>query len=78
MDHIQHKFVEIGGLDLYVAELGPIRYDTDLLCAAATATVIVFLHGFPEIWYSWRHHILYDRTSANIRKQLQCQQEPGL
>ncbi|KAF5185336.1 Epoxide hydrolase [Thalictrum thalictroides] len=58
MDHIQHKFVEIGSLDLHVPELGPIRYDTDLLCVAATAIVIVFLHGFPEIWYSWRHQMV--------------------
>ncbi|PIA28356.1 hypothetical protein AQUCO_07100022v1 [Aquilegia coerulea] len=58
MEHIQQKFVEVGGLNLHVAELGPIRYDADLLCAAATATVIVFLHGFPEIWYSWRHQMV--------------------
>ncbi|PNX66404.1 epoxide hydrolase, partial [Trifolium pratense] len=22
------------------------------------APVVLFLHGFPELWYSWRHQIL--------------------
>ncbi|KAG5555113.1 hypothetical protein RHGRI_012592 [Rhododendron griersonianum] len=21
--------------------------------------VVLLLHGFPELWYTWRHHILY-------------------
>ncbi|KAF9608348.1 hypothetical protein IFM89_009283 [Coptis chinensis] len=58
MYHIHQNFVEIRGLSLHIAELGPICSGADVLCAAAAATVIVFLHGFPEIWYSWRHQMV--------------------
>ncbi|KAF8409298.1 hypothetical protein HHK36_005372 [Tetracentron sinense] len=46
MDQIQHKHVEIRGLKLHVAEIG------------SGPKVVVFLHGFPEIWYSWRHQMI--------------------
>ena len=26
---------------------------------AVTKPLILFLHGFPEFWYSWRHQIKY-------------------
>ncbi|KAK9085185.1 hypothetical protein Sjap_025596 [Stephania japonica] len=47
MDKIQHKFIDIRGLKLHVAEIGN-----------TGAPVVVFLHGFPEIWYSWRHQMI--------------------
>jgi len=28
------------------------------LCVAGDLGTVVFLHGFPEIWYSWRHQML--------------------
>ncbi|KAK4271510.1 hypothetical protein QN277_020196 [Acacia crassicarpa] len=46
MDQIQHKFVNLGGLKLHVADIG------------TGPNVVVFLHGFPEIWYSWRHQMV--------------------
>ncbi|EXB82801.1 Epoxide hydrolase 2 [Morus notabilis] len=46
MDQIQHKYVEVEGLKLHVAEIG------------TGPNVVVFLHGFPEIWYSWRHQMI--------------------
>ncbi|XP_020229538.1 uncharacterized protein LOC109810475 [Cajanus cajan] len=46
MDAIQHKFVNVGGLNLHVADIGSGR------------NAVVFLHGFPEIWYSWRHQMI--------------------
>ncbi|CAN0852966.1 Bifunctional epoxide hydrolase 2 [Linum grandiflorum] len=47
MDQIEHKFVEVeGGLKLHVAEIG------------SGDKAILFLHGFPEIWYSWRHQMI--------------------
>ncbi|KAJ9168879.1 hypothetical protein P3X46_020361 [Hevea brasiliensis] len=46
MDQIQHKYIKVQGLNLHVAEIG-------------TGTkVVLFLHGFPEIWYSWRHQMI--------------------
>ncbi|XP_057954558.1 uncharacterized protein LOC131148691 [Malania oleifera] len=46
MEEIQHTHVEVRGLKLHVAEIG------------TGAKVVVFLHGFPEIWYSWRHQMV--------------------
>ncbi|KAK4271512.1 hypothetical protein QN277_020198 [Acacia crassicarpa] len=46
MDQIQHKFVHVGSLKLHVADIG------------TGPNVVVFLHGFPEIWYSWRHQMI--------------------
>ena len=29
------------------------------IASIGTGPVILFLHGFPELWYSWRHQLLY-------------------
>lgn len=46
MEQIQHKHVQVGNLKLHVAEIG------------TGEKVVLFLHGFPEIWYSWRHQMV--------------------
>ncbi|XP_059438572.1 uncharacterized protein LOC132171305 [Corylus avellana] len=46
MDKIQNKFIDVRGLKLHLAEIG------------TGPKVIVFLHGFPEIWYTWRHQMI--------------------
>ncbi|XP_065877441.1 uncharacterized protein [Euphorbia lathyris] len=46
MDKIQHKFIQVGGLNLHVAEIG------------TGSKVVMVLHGFPEIWYSWRYQMI--------------------
>ncbi|KAL5704558.1 microsomal epoxide hydrolase [Ranunculus cassubicifolius] len=46
MDQIQHNFIDIRGLKLHVAEIG------------TGEKVVVFLHGFPEIWYTWRYQMI--------------------
>ncbi|KAL5218611.1 hypothetical protein ABZP36_019295 [Zizania latifolia] len=44
---IRHRTVEANGISMHVAEAGG---------EGAPATVL-FLHGFPELWYSWRHQM---------------------
>ncbi|GMY37311.1 bifunctional epoxide hydrolase 2-like [Fagus crenata] len=46
MDQIQHNFINVRGLKLHLAEIG------------SGPHVVVFLHGFPEIWYTWRHQMM--------------------
>lgn len=46
MEKIQHKNVSINGINMHVAEIGE-------------GPAVVFVHGFPELWYSWRHQMLY-------------------
>lgn len=42
---IDHRFVAANGLRFHVAECG------------AGDKLALFLHGFPELWYSWRHQL---------------------
>lgn len=45
MEKIQHTIVATNGINMHVASIG-------------TGPAILFLHGFPELWYSWRHQLL--------------------
>ncbi|KAI7991062.1 Epoxide hydrolase A [Camellia lanceoleosa] len=45
MEKIEHKTVSVNGINMHVAEIG-------------VGPAILFLHGFPELWYSWRHQML--------------------
>ncbi|KAK7397159.1 hypothetical protein VNO78_18326 [Psophocarpus tetragonolobus] len=44
-DGIEHRRVEVNGIKMHVAEKGK-------------GPVVLLLHGFPELWYSWRHQIV--------------------
>ncbi|HEX3839801.1 MAG TPA: alpha/beta hydrolase [Acidimicrobiales bacterium] len=44
MIEITHHRIPTNGIELHVAESGP-----------AAGPPIVLCHGFPELWYSWRH-----------------------
>ncbi|KAJ9550041.1 hypothetical protein OSB04_022584 [Centaurea solstitialis] len=46
MEKIEHKMVAVNGINMHVAELGK-------------GPMILFIHGFPELWYTWRHQIRY-------------------
>ena len=45
MDTIQHRTVSVNGINMHVAEKGE-------------GPIVLFIHGFPELWYTWRHQIL--------------------
>ncbi|KAJ9171795.1 hypothetical protein P3X46_015109 [Hevea brasiliensis] len=45
MENIQHAIVPTNGIKMHIASIG-------------TGPVILFLHGFPELWYTWRHQLL--------------------
>ncbi|KAK7284391.1 hypothetical protein RJT34_19136 [Clitoria ternatea] len=45
MEGIKHRRVEVNGIKMQIAEKGH-------------GPVVLFLHGFPEFWYSWRHQIV--------------------
>ncbi|PPD89517.1 hypothetical protein GOBAR_DD13544 [Gossypium barbadense] len=46
MEKIQKSHVQVGGLKLHVAQIG------------TGPKVVLFLHGFPEIWYSRKHQMI--------------------
>ncbi|PNY10066.1 epoxide hydrolase [Trifolium pratense] len=47
MEEIEHRTVEVNGIKMHIAEKGNKQ-----------GPVVLFLHGFPELWYSWRHQIV--------------------
>ncbi|OQU90682.1 hypothetical protein SORBI_3001G025300 [Sorghum bicolor] len=47
---VRHRQLEANGISMHVAEAGPVD---------ASAPAVLFVHGFPELWYSWRHQMDY-------------------
>jgi pimeloyl-ACP methyl ester carboxylesterase len=41
---VTHRHLNVNGIELYVAELG-------------SGPPVILCHGFPELWYSWRHQL---------------------
>jgi pimeloyl-ACP methyl ester carboxylesterase len=41
---IRHHTIQLSEVDMHVAEAGD-------------GPAVIFLHGFPELWYSWRHQM---------------------
>ncbi|KAK2412075.1 epoxide hydrolase A [Trifolium repens] len=46
LENIEHKTVTVNGINIHIAEKGK-------------GPLILFIHGFPDLWYSWRHQITY-------------------
>ncbi|KAL3697308.1 hypothetical protein R1sor_011384 [Riccia sorocarpa] len=44
MDEISHRTLEVNGIKMHIAEQGK-------------GPLVLLLHGFPGLWYSWRHQI---------------------
>jgi pimeloyl-ACP methyl ester carboxylesterase len=47
MPEIEHQQIHTNGIELHVASCGP-----------ADGPPVVLCHGFPELWYSWRHQLV--------------------
>ncbi|XP_028781923.1 uncharacterized protein LOC114738072 [Neltuma alba] len=45
MEKIEHTRVMTNGIKMHLASIG-------------SGPVVLLLHGFPELWYSWRHQLL--------------------
>lgn len=46
LDGVGHQTLHAGGIDVHVASAGP-----------ADGPPVLLLHGFPELWFSWRHQL---------------------
>ncbi|CAD5171600.1 unnamed protein product [Musa acuminata subsp. malaccensis] len=46
VDKVEHSYLETRGLSLHIAHVGK-----------GELGAVLFIHGFPEIWYSWRHQM---------------------
>ncbi|KAJ8504736.1 hypothetical protein OPV22_005622 [Ensete ventricosum] len=47
VDKVEHSYLDTRGLSLHIAHVGK----------GELGAVLFFIHGFPEIWYSWRHQM---------------------
>ncbi len=59
-DTIRHAFIDANHLRFHVALAGEGIGEgarEPLAGAASGRPLVVFLHGFPECWYSWRHQL---------------------
>ncbi|OVA13438.1 Alpha/beta hydrolase fold-1 [Macleaya cordata] len=45
MENIEHKMVAVNGINMHIAEKGE-------------GPVVLLVHGFPELWYTWKHQIV--------------------
>ncbi len=43
---VRHETLHAGGIDVHLASAGP-----------ADGPPVLLLHGFPELWFSWRHQL---------------------
>lgn len=53
-DGFVHRFIHTGEVRLHVVEARPGGAGSDV---ADDVPLVVFLHGFPEFWWSWRHQL---------------------
>ncbi|KOM33485.1 hypothetical protein LR48_Vigan01g304100 [Vigna angularis] len=44
MEGVEHRTVNVNGINMHVAEMGE-------------GPLILFIHGFPDLWFSWRHQM---------------------
>src|SRR5262249_11177409 len=44
MTELTHRTIETNGIRMHIAEQG-------------SGPLVLFCHGFPESWYSWRHQL---------------------
>ncbi|CAN6878351.1 unnamed protein product [Brassica oleracea var. botrytis] len=49
LDGVEHKTLKVNGINMHVAELPGSGSGGD--------PIILFIHGFPELWYTWRHQM---------------------
>jgi hypothetical protein len=43
-----HRYIQLSGLKMHYVEKGD-----------ETNPLMIFVHGFPEFWFSWRHQLTY-------------------
>ncbi|GMR62949.1 hypothetical protein PMAYCL1PPCAC_33144 [Pristionchus mayeri] len=55
IDDYDHKFVKLSGVRLHYVEEGDM-----------TKPLLLFVHGFPEFWYSWRYQIKHFAKTHHV------------
>jgi epoxide hydrolase 4 len=56
-DGFLHRTIDVGEIKMHVAEARPANVDQESATLPNELKLVVFLHGFPEFWWSWRHQL---------------------
>jgi pimeloyl-ACP methyl ester carboxylesterase len=60
-DGFLHRKIDVGSIELHVAEARPRTNDGAVADGSEEVDedipLVVFMHGFPEFWWSWRHQL---------------------
>jgi pimeloyl-ACP methyl ester carboxylesterase len=69
-DRVDHRFVESAGVKIHYVALG-------------TGKPVLFIHGFPDFWYSWRHQMAalqpeFKAAAMDLRGYNQSDQPAGV
>ncbi|CAN1168350.1 Epoxide hydrolase A [Linum perenne] len=56
-ERIQHSTIPTNGINMHIATVG----------SSTAKSTVLFLHGFPELWYTWRHQLLALPTLGDYR-----------
>ncbi|XP_010434902.1 PREDICTED: bifunctional epoxide hydrolase 2-like [Camelina sativa] len=54
LDGVEHKTLKLNGINMHVAEKPASGSGT----GSGKDPIILFIHGFPELWYTWRHQMV--------------------
>ncbi|CAN1168349.1 Epoxide hydrolase A [Linum perenne] len=54
---IQHSTIQTNGINMHIATVG----------SPTAKSTVLFLHGFPELWSTWRHQLLALPTLGDYR-----------
>jgi pimeloyl-ACP methyl ester carboxylesterase len=71
MKSIKHRSIQVNGIKMHFAEQGE-------------GPLIVLAHGWPELWYSWRHALPasaaagYDAVAPDMRGYGQTDAPPNI
>lgn len=55
-DDFLHRRLDVGEITMHVAEARPANHED--------APLVVFMHGFPELWWSWRKQLIAFRDAG--------------
>ncbi|MBI3270160.1 MAG: alpha/beta hydrolase [Planctomycetes bacterium] len=53
MDDLEHRYAQVNGIRMHYVTAG-------------RGPLLLFLHGFPEFWYSWRHQLAAFREDFTV------------
>jgi len=51
----EHRYMKVNGVKIHYVEAGDV-----------TKPLLVFVHGFPEFWFAWRHQLKYFKKDYRV------------